>query len=133
MIVLARLTRPRRHRLIPNLKVLAMLIDAAVAGVSLLVGTSLPVAAASSPAPTDLYLSPTGTATSGCSVSAPCSLLAARAVVRSLTPSMTSDIVVRLRGGTYRLGATWAFSDAAHDAGRNGHRVIYASNPGVHR
>jgi hypothetical protein len=115
--------------LIPSLKALAMLTAAAVAGVSL-VGASSPAAGAGSPAPTYLYASPTGTATAGCGISAPCSLPAAQAVVRGLTPSMNSDIVVRLRGGTYRLGATWAFSDADHDSGRNGHRVVYAAYPG---
>jgi hypothetical protein len=63
---------------------LAMLTVAAVVGVSL-AGTSSVVAGARLPAPTDLYASPTGVATSGCSVSAPCSLLAAQAVVRGPT------------------------------------------------
>ena len=127
--MLPHIGRPRRRRSIPTPKALATLIVAAAASV-VLTGTSSAVAGAGQSGPTDLYASPTGTATSGCSISAPCSLLAAQAVVRSRTPSMKSDITVRLRGGTYRLTSTWAFSSAAHDSGRNGHRVIYAAYPG---
>ena len=38
---------------------------------------------------------------------------------------MRSDIVVSLRGGTYRLRRPLRMSAAAGDSGQNGHRVIY--------
>jgi hypothetical protein len=38
---------------------------------------------------------------------------------------MASDIVVNLRGGTYRLTAPLRMSGAAGDSGRRGHRVVY--------
>ncbi|MCW2879138.1 MAG: hypothetical protein JWQ95_3238 [Sphaerisporangium sp.] len=86
--------------------------------------------AASASVQITLYASPAATATSGCTLSAPCSLDGAQAVVRSLTATMTGDIVVDLRGGVYRRSTTWSFSDAAHDSGTSGHRVIYQAYPG---
>jgi hypothetical protein len=77
-----------------------------------------------------LYASPAATLTSGCTISAPCSLDGVQGVVRSMTASMTGDIVVDLRGGIYRRTSTWTFSDAAGDSGRNGYRVIYQAYPG---
>src|SRR3979409_1155594 len=77
-----------------------------------------------------LYAAAPSSATSGCTISAPCSLDGAQKVVRRLTPSMTGDIVVDLRGGVYRRSTTWSFSSAAHDSGMRGHRVIYQAYPG---
>ena len=77
-----------------------------------------------------LYASPTATGTTGCSLSAPCSLDGVQDVVRSMTASMTGDIVVDLRGGVYRRTSTWTFNDAAGDSGHNGYRVIYQAYPG---
>jgi hypothetical protein len=45
--------------------------------------------------------------------------------VRARTPRMTSDVVVNLHGGTYRLDAPFRLSEAAGDSGRDGHRVVY--------
>lgn len=43
--------------------------------------------------------------------------------VRARTKTMRSDIVVSLRGGTYRMARPLKMSKA--DSGRNGHRVVY--------
>ncbi len=77
-----------------------------------------------------LYASPTGIATSTCAITNPCSLGGAQSVVESLTPTMTGDIVVELRGGVYQLASPWTFSSAANDSGTNGYRVIYTNYPG---
>ncbi|WP_369170816.1 right-handed parallel beta-helix repeat-containing protein [Streptomyces sp. R28] len=45
--------------------------------------------------------------------------------VRDRTAGMSSDIVVNLRGGTYRLAAPLRMSRDAGDSGRGGHRVVY--------
>lgn len=73
------------------------------------------------------YASPDGSG-SACSQASPCSLSGARTKVRSVNGSMTGDIVVYLRGGTYRLSATFALTDL--DSGSNGYRVMYAAYPG---
>lgn len=49
----------------------------------------------------------------------------AQQAVRARTATMTSDIVVNLRGGTYRLTAPLRMSEAAGDSGGGGHRVVY--------
>ena len=49
----------------------------------------------------------------------------AQRAVRARTAGMRSDIIVSLRGGTYRLRKPLRFSAAAGDSGQNGHRVIY--------
>lgn len=56
------------------------------------------------------------------------SIDAARRAVREINSEMTDDIVVVLRGGTYRLGATVRFD--ARDSGMNGHDVIYVAEEG---
>ncbi|MFC5404619.1 discoidin domain-containing protein [Cohnella soli] len=52
----------------------------------------------------------------------------ARNVVRTLNSNMTGDILVYLRGGTYSLTDTLAFS--SNDSGTNGHNVIYKNVAG---
>jgi hypothetical protein len=52
----------------------------------------------------------------------------AQAVVRTMTGTMTGDIVVNLRGGTYALASTWTLATA--DSGTNGHDVIWQAYPG---
>lgn len=49
----------------------------------------------------------------------------AQQAVRAQAAGMTSDIVVNLRGGTYRLKAPLRMSEAGGDSGRGGHRVVY--------
>jgi hypothetical protein len=65
---------------------------------------------------------------SACSQTAPCSLAGARDKVRSLTTGMSDDIVVNLRGGTYRLTEPLTF--APQDSGTGGYKVIWQAQPG---
>jgi hypothetical protein len=76
---------------------------------------------------TALYAAPAGSGTS-CALAAPCALDEAVNVARGYLPGMTGDVVVYLRGGTYRRSATLAFGPA--DSGQNGHRVAYQAYPG---
>ena len=52
----------------------------------------------------------------------------ARDLVRTMTASMTSDITVYLRGGTYPATSTLTFSNV--DSGQNGFYVKYLAYPG---
>jgi hypothetical protein len=74
---------------------------------------------------------PNGSGTKG-TQDAPCSLRGARDLVRSINRAMTGDIVVLLRGGTYRLESPFQLteSDLLHDSGSNGHHVVYRAFPG---
>lgn len=78
-------------------------------------------------APTQLYVSPTGTGTN-CSLAAPCSLTDGRAKVRTLNAAMTGNVIVNLRGGTYALTSTFDLNQL--DSGSNGYAVIYRNYPG---
>lgn len=84
------------------------------------------LAPTASAATTTLYASPSGTGTT-CSAAAPCSLSAAQAAVRSLTSTMSDDIVVELAGGTYRLSTPLRLTAA--DSGNNGHQVVWRAAP----
>ena len=66
------------------------------------------------------YVSPDGAGTS-CTTTAPCAITQAQAVVRSAATSMSSDLVVVLSDGTYRLTAPLVFTAA--DSGSNGHTI----------
>jgi len=112
---------------IPRPKPVLAALTAAAVGLASLVAFA-PAASASTQI--TLYAAPTATATHGCTLTAPCSLDGAQAVVRGLTHNMTGDIVVDLRGGLYRRTSTWSFSSSAHDSGANGQRVIYQAYPG---
>ena len=75
------------------------------------------------------YVAPTGSDASPGTLSAPFQTLAkARDTVRTINASMTQDIYVYLRGGTYPITSTVAFGPS--DSGTNGHRVYYAAFPG---
>jgi hypothetical protein len=54
----------------------------------------------------------------------------ARRAARNVPRPLHGDIVVRLRGGTYRL--TRALTLRAADSGGNGHVVVYTAAPGAH-
>ena len=95
-----------------------------VAAVAAAVGLSAPLPAAAAPA-TDLYAAPAGSGTA-CTKASPCSLTGVRDKVRGQVASMTADINVRLRGGTYRLAEPFTLGPA--DSGANGHRVVYAAH-----
>ncbi len=75
----------------------------------------------------DVWASPNGSGTV-CTFENPCSLASARDAARSLTGSMTQDLVVALRGGTYRLTET--FTLGPDDSGQNGYDVVYRACPG---
>ena len=75
------------------------------------------------------YVSPGGNDANPGSEAQPFSTLEkARDAVRAVNGDMTSDIVVDLRGGTYRLSHTLAFD--ARDSGTNGFNVVYKAHPG---
>lgn len=78
-------------------------------------------------APTVLYASPSGSG-STCSQASPCSLTGVQAKVRTLSASMSDDIIVNLLGGTYPLAQTFVLSSALGDSGTNGHDIIYQAN-----
>jgi hypothetical protein len=94
-----------------------------VAAVAAAAGLAVPVPAAAATA-TELYAAPAGSGTA-CTQAAPCSLTGVRDKVRGLADSMTTDINVRLRGGTYRLAEPFTLGPA--DSGANGHQVVYSA------
>ncbi len=103
------------------------LLPAAVAAVGLAVPVAVVVSASAAfAATTTLYASPSGTGTS-CSATQPCSLTTAQTAVRSLTSSMSGDIVVELADGVYRLSAPLRLTAA--DSGNNGYRVVWQATP----
>lgn len=83
---------------------------------------------ANAPVQTTLYVSATG-GTGTCSESAPCTVEAAQAQVRTLVGTQTGDIVVQFEGGLYRRTTPIAFGP--QDSGGNGHQVIYQAAPGA--
>jgi hypothetical protein len=89
------------------------------------------LALSTSRAETLLYASPGGSGSKG-TREAPCSLTGARDLVRTLTGTQAGDIVVLLRGGTYRLREPFGLleSDQVHDSGGNGFKVVYRNAPG---
>ncbi|MBP1993966.1 right-handed parallel beta-helix repeat-containing protein [Paenibacillus eucommiae] len=74
-----------------------------------------------------LFVSPDGSG-DACTWKLPCSLMAARDKAAGMNSSMTGDIVVNLRGGTYELEA--AFTLTSQDSGTNAHSIIYQAFPG---
>jgi hypothetical protein len=76
-----------------------------------------------------LYAAPNGTGTD-CTSAAPCSLAAAQTAVRSLTGSMSGDIVVQLADGVYRQSSPVRLTAA--DSGRNGYRVSWQAAASAH-
>src|SRR5690349_13498615 len=94
-----------------------------VAAVAASVVLAVPLPAAAAPA-RELDAAPAGSGTA-CTQASPCSLTGVRDKVRGLVGSMTSDINVRLRGGTYRLAEPFTLGPA--DSGADGHRVVYSA------
>ncbi len=76
-----------------------------------------------------LYVSPSGSGTR-CTSDAPCSITDAQAAVRRAAGAMTSDLVVELRDGIYRLTAPLVFTAA--DSGTNGHTITWQAAAGAH-
>lgn len=80
-------------------------------------------------APSAIYVAPGGNDTNPGTLAQPVKTLTkARSLVQSRTASMTSDVVVYLRGGTYPVTATVTFGNA--DSGQNGFYVRYMAYPG---
>jgi hypothetical protein len=76
-----------------------------------------------------LYVSPSGNDSNPGTLAEPVQTLTrARDLVRSVLGTMKTDITVFLRGGTYPLASTLAFSGA--DSGQNGFYVKYMAYPG---
>ncbi|SDY97601.1 Right handed beta helix region [Amycolatopsis xylanica] len=95
-----------------------------LAGVTGLVTFASPASAGGQ---TTLYAAPSGSGTA-CTQAAPCDLEGARARASALTDGQSGDIVVYLRGGTYRL--TKPLKLGPGDSGRNGFTVAYRAFPG---
>ena len=78
---------------------------------------------------TTLYVAPGGSdANPGTEAQPFATIEKARQAVRAINRDMTGDIVVVLRGGTYRIDRTITFGP--DDSGTNGHNVIYRARPG---
>ena len=74
------------------------------------------------------YVAPSGDDTGSGTITSPFKTLQhARDVVRTATATMTGDIYVYLRGGSYPVSGTIDFGPG--DSGTNGHRVVYAAYP----
>ncbi|MDT3395955.1 right-handed parallel beta-helix repeat-containing protein [Streptomyces sp. B1866] len=101
---------------------LALLAAWPVTGVPAAAGTPAPGRAA----PEELYVAPGGRDTWPGTADRPFATLErAQRAVRARTPSMRADLVVNVRGGTYRLPAPLRLSAARGDSGAHGHRVVY--------
>ncbi len=74
-----------------------------------------------------LYVAPDGHG-STCGSRDPCALTTARDKVRTLIAGAAGDVVVELRGGTYRL--TSPLRLGVQDSGRPGHQVVYRAAAG---
>jgi hypothetical protein len=73
-----------------------------------------------------VFVAPTGDDANPGNMAQPLKTIAkARDIVRGMTASMTADVTVYLRGGTYPQASTLTFSNA--DSGKNGHYVKYVA------
>jgi len=89
----------------------------------------LSAAGAPTPPAWSYFVSPSGSDENDGSLAKPFQTLAhAQQMVRAVRANQTGDIVVTLRGGTYPLAATLAFTPA--DSGGNGHDIVYRGYPG---
>lgn len=80
-------------------------------------------------AQTKFYVSPSGNDDNPGTISSPFkTIAAARDAVRSINSSMSEDIIVYLRGGTYSVNSTITFRP--EDSGKNGYRIYYMAYPG---
>ena len=88
-----------------------------------------PEAQSSAVVQASFYVSPQGSDSNSGSFSSPFATVdRARQAVRAVNASMSGDINVYLRGGTYALAQPLSF--AAADSGTNGHTVFYQAYPG---
>ncbi len=78
---------------------------------------------------TSFYISPDGDDGNSGTEGMPFQTIAeAQSAVREINNSMSGDIIVYLRGGTYTVSNTIVFKP--EDSGKNGYRVIYKAYPG---
>jgi hypothetical protein len=92
-------------------------------------GLLLPGSVAAATTQATYYVSPTGSDSNPGTLAAPFQTIAkARDVVRTVNTTMTGDILVYLRGGTYPLSSTLAFGTS--DGGSNGNFVRYLAYSG---
>jgi hypothetical protein len=98
-------------------------------GAGLLLGTSNVESAAGGTPARVLVAAPLGQGRA-CTTQAPCSLLDAQSVARTLSPDLHSDLNVLLTDGTYDLAQPLTFGP--QDSGSNGFRVVYGAAPGAH-
>lgn len=78
---------------------------------------------------TSFYVAPSGSDDNPGTIGAPFkTIAAARDAVRSINSSMSEDIIVYLRGGTYSVTSTITFRP--EDSGKNGYRIYYMAYPG---
>ncbi|GGE02521.1 S-layer homology domain-containing protein [Paenibacillus nasutitermitis] len=91
---------------------------------SFLADAFVPRQTASASASIQIFASPQGGG-SGSTPEDPLTLLEARDAARLLIANMSSDIEIKLRGGTYSLSDTFELSHA--DSGKNGYIVSYSA------
>lgn|GEM_PF-2218741 len=83
---------------------------------------------ASAGTPINYYVSPGGSDSNPGTLAEPFATIEkARDVVRSVNSSMTGDINIYLRGGTYTLAAPLQLT--SQDSGTNGYRIVYRNFP----
>ena len=105
----------RVSRVVPALALSLVLATASLCGI-----------AAAASADTEFYVAPNGNDGGSGTLASPfATLKRAQAAVRAVTASMSSDVVVNLRGGTYRADSPLTLNSAKGDSGRNGYRVVY--------
>lgn len=80
------------------------------------------------PVTINYYVSPTGMGNQ-CKSSSPCTIATAKAKVQAAAPTMSGDINVRLKTGTYVLTAPLTFGPT--DSGRNGYSVVWQADAGA--
>ena len=78
-------------------------------------------------APSPLIVTPDGIGTA-CDGDSPCSLQTAQTKLRTLAPTMHSDLTVLLQGGTYELSKPLVLT--AQDSGQNRHSIRWRAAPG---
>jgi hypothetical protein len=102
------------------------MLAAIAAGALLLAG--LTAQSASAVVQQTIYVSPSGSDSNSGSLTSPLLTLAgAKAKVATINSSMTGDIDVDFRGGTYPFSAPVSFGTS--DSGSNGHTVYYQAYP----
>lgn len=85
---------------------------------------ALPVTQAHASVQQTFYVSPSGSG-SACSTGTPCALSTAQSLVRAAAPTMSGDLVVYLKAGTYPAGIELTDDDS----GTGGHQVVLQADP----